>query len=124
MLFANQQTRKIMSFEEAMVDYVLPLSYWLIGAAVILALVMGIAVSVMSNPKGMMRSLIAIVLLAIVFGIGYSIAGDEMKPFYQEFGVETPGDSKLVGGGLMTFYILFAIAAVGIVFTEISKAFK
>ena len=113
-----------MSFEEVMVDMVLPLSYWLIGAAVLLALVFGVVVSIMSNPKGMVRSVIAIVLLAIVFGIGYSIAGDEMKPFYPEFGVMDASDSKLIGGGLMTFYILFAVAAVGIVFTEISKAFK
>jgi hypothetical protein len=113
-----------MSLEEVMVDFVLPLSYWLIGAAILLALVFGVVVSIMSNPKGMVRSLIAIVLLAIVFGIGYSIAGDEMQPFYPKFGVMDASDSKMVGGGLMTFYILFAIAAVGIVFTEISKAFK
>lgn len=113
-----------MSFEEAMVDYVLPFSYLLIIVAVLLALVFGVIMSAMSNPKGMVRGLIAIVLLAVVFAIGYSIAGDEMKPFYQDFGVLTPGGSKMVGGGLMTFYILFAIAAVGIIFTEISKAFK
>jgi hypothetical protein len=113
-----------MSFVDIMVDVVLPASYWLCGAAIFLAVFVGIAVSVMSNPAGAVRSVIAIALVGLVFVIGYSIAGDEIKPFYEKFGVNDPGTSKLIGGGLMTFYLLFAIATVGIVFTEISKAFK
>jgi hypothetical protein len=112
------------ALEEFMIDTVLPLSYVLFGVAVLLAIGLGVVMSVLSNPSGMIRSVIAFALLGVVFIISYSIAGDEVKPFYQEFGVTDPSTSKMIGGGLIMFYILLAIALVGIVFTEVSKFFK
>jgi hypothetical protein len=36
----------------------------------------------------------------------------------------TEGTSKLVGAGLITFYIVIIGAVIGLVYSEISKAFK
>lgn len=113
-----------MSWEDIMVEYVLPGSMWLFGIAAVGAFVFGSIMSIISNPKGIVRSIVAVVALAVIFFIGFSLASPELKANYQEFGVETETASQLVGGGLMTFYILFGIAAVGIVFTEILNLVK
>ncbi len=113
-----------MSWEDIMVEYVLPGSMWLFIIAAVGAFVFGSVMSIISNPKGVVRSLIAIVALGVIFFIGYSMASPELKPFYQEFGVETESASQLVGGGLLTFYIMFGIAVVGIIFTEIFNLVK
>ena len=113
-----------MSWEDVMVEYVLPGSMWLFIIAAIGAFVFGSVMSVVGNPKGIVRSLVAIVALAVIFFIGFSMASPELKANYQEFGVETGTASQLVGGGLLTFYILFGIAVVGIVFTEIFNLVK
>lgn len=113
-----------MAWEDIMTEYVLSGSIWLFGIAAVAAFVFGPVMSIISNPRGVVRSIIAIVALGIVFAIGYSMANPEMKPFYQEFGVADEGASQLVGGGLLTFYILMGIAVVGIVITEIHNVIK
>lgn len=96
--------------------------YLLFGLGAASAIVLPI-INLGKNPKGAKGALIGLVALVVVFLISYMIAGDEMLPKYETF-IDGPEDSKLVGMGLIAFYIL-AIGAIGaVVFSSVSKLLK
>ena len=75
------------------------------------------------NPKGGKGALIGLIALLVVFALSYVLAGDEMLPKYENF-IDGPEDSKMVGMGLIAFYIL-ALGAIGaVVYSSISKLTK
>ncbi|MBW3469777.1 hypothetical protein [Arthrospiribacter ruber] len=93
-----------------------------IGA--ILAILMPLIKS-LSDPGSLVKTGAAVVALAVVFFVMYSIADDTVLPRYaaDPFNL-TPELSRFVGGALLTTYVLFFVALIGIVFTEINKAIK
>lgn len=103
-------------------NYGLYAAYILCGIAVILVIILPLINSI-SNPKGLLGSAIGIIAIAVIFFIGWSIAGNEVTARTEGFGI-TPGSSKVIGGALITMYTLGGIAIIGIVFSEISKVFK
>ncbi len=107
-------------FTELLIKY----SYVLFAVAVISADLFAI-IGIISNPKAAVRSLLAVLALLIVCGIAYIIASPEIPKFagYEEFNI-TPALSRNVGAGLIGVYILFAIAALSVVFTETAERFK
>jgi hypothetical protein len=72
----------------------------------------------------MVKSAIGVGVLLVVFGLGYIISGSELTTKYIESGVTSEGLSKVLGGMISMVYILMAIAAAGIVYTELNKAIK
>ena len=105
-----------------MIDAGLYLCYLLlflaIGATVILPLINAI-----KAPGTLVKSGISVAGLVVVFLIAYSISGSEVTSQYAMLGVGE-GSSKLIGAGLIMFYITFFIAIIGLIFSEINKAFK
>lgn len=99
--------------------------YWcyallFIGAAAAIVLPL---INLGKNPKGAKTAVIGLVALFVVFLVAYMLAGDEMLPKYEAF-IDGPEDSRLVGMGLIAFYIL-AFGAIGTVaFSSISKLIK
>lgn len=102
--------------------YGLYAAYILVGLALVLAFVLPL-ISAFSNPKSLLATVGGIVLIAVLFFIGWSISGDEVTTVYTKFDV-TESSSKLIGGALITMYILIILALVSIAFTEITKIFK
>ncbi len=114
-------------------------------AAAILAIVFAI-VNIVLNPKGAVKSLIGIVAFALVIVIAYSISSDNIVKFQDwenfyfayfnpaepappEYTMEEvksflPGLSKNVGTGLITMYILFGLAVLSLLFSEIHGFIK
>lgn len=105
-------------------DIMLYVSYLLIALGVVLAIIMPLIKS-MGNPKSLLKTVVGIIGIAILFIIAYSISSNEVLPKFEAdpFNL-TPGGSQLVGGFLITTYILFIFAIVGIVFTEFNKIIK
>jgi len=99
-------------------------------AAIIMVAVGGLAAIVMpiinslGNPKSLIVSGAGILILGVIFLLSYAIAGDEVTANYITYNVTTPTMSKVVGGGLTMMLILFIITALGVVFSEIYKAFN
>ena len=89
-----------------------------LGAAVILPLI-----NALKSPKDLAKSLMGLGMLVVIFLISYGIAGSEVTAKYTAQGVGE-GGSKLIGGGLTMFYVVFFLAVLGIVFSEINKALK
>ena len=103
-------------------DYGLIGAYILMAVALVSAIVLPL-INAISNPKSLLLGLIGLVSLGIIFLIGYSISGSEATEAYATSGVGS-GESKVIGGLLITMYILIGVAIIGIIFTEVSKILK
>ncbi len=108
--------------ENIIVNYLLPASYVLLGIATLAAIVLPLIGS-LSQPKTLIKSGVGIVGIVAIFFLAWSLSGSEVKPNYASFDV-TETSSKIVGGALITMYILVGMALLGILFTEVSKIFK
>lgn len=89
-----------------------------LGAAVILPVLHAIR-----NPKELGKSAIGVGFLVVLFIIAYSLSGSEVTPKAVALGVGE-GSSKLIGAGLISFYMVMIIAILGMIYSEIIKAFK
>jgi hypothetical protein len=90
-----------------------------VGSAVVLPLI-----HIVKNPKSLARSGMGVGLLLVVFIIAYALSGAELTPKYEALGVTTEFSSKLIGAGLTMFYLIFVVAIIAMIYSEISKAFK
>jgi|JI102314A2RNA_FD_contig_31_9677704_length_2123_multi_11_in_0_out_0_2 threonine/homoserine efflux transporter RhtA len=105
-----------------MLDAGLYLGYGLLGLAVIAGLGLPL-VQALKSPKNLAKSGVSLGLLAVVFFISYALSGSEITASSKLMGV-SEGSSKLIGAGLIMFYITLVIALVGLVYSEINKALK
>ena len=107
---------------DGIINFGLYLTYFLIGLAVVAVVILPL-VKAMDNPKTLVGTAIGLGVLLVLFGVSYAVAGNEVLASYTVQNVG-PGISKFVGGLLITMYLLFGGAIVGILYTEVSKAFK
>lgn len=103
-------------------DLILNWCYVLLFVGAAAAIILPI-INLAKNPGGAKSGLIGLVALIVVFIIAYVMAGDEMLPKYEGF-IDGPEDSKLVGMGLIAFYILSFGAIGAIVYSSVSKLIK
>ena len=105
-------------------DIMLYAGYALVGLGAVFAIVLPLIKS-LDDPKSLLKTGLGVVLIMILFFIGYSISSNEVLPKFEgePFNL-TPGMSQLVGGCLITTYILVITTLVGIVLTELNKAIK
>ena len=80
---------------------------------------------VVTNPKGALKGIIGLGLLAVIFGFGWAMSTDEIMPIWDEkgFGI-TPFISKYVGASIWTTVILISLAILGLVGSEVRNFFK
>ena len=71
----------------------------------------------LDDPKSLAKSGMGIAGLIIIFFIGYALADENAVG-------TTSSTSKYVGAGLITTYVFFFGAIIGIVYTEFSKILK
>jgi len=105
-------------------DIMLYATYLLAVVGTILSIVMPLLKS-LDNPKGLMKSGLGVLGLAILFVICYSLSSNEVLPKFEgsPFNL-TPGLSQFIGGMLVMTYILTVVAILSIVVTELTKAVK
>lgn len=102
-----------------MIDVGLFLTYFLVLAAVLL--VLGFAVwSLIKNFKKSKNSLIGALALVIIFLVSFALSSGET---YERFQIGE-GLSKVIGGALISLYIMFVGTIVVAIYAEISKLFK
>ena len=105
-----------------MVDIGLYVGYGLLLVALAAAVILPL-INVLKSPKDLIKSGMAIGALVVVFIIAYGLSGSEVTAKYTAQGIGE-SSSKLIGAGLTMFYIVFFVALIGIVFSEINKALK
>lgn len=88
------------------------------GAAVILPLI-----NTLQSPGEIKKALFAVIGIVVLFVISYAIAGSDVSTEQAAKGI-SESTSKMVGAGLIMFYLVAAIAIAGLIYSEINKAFK
>jgi hypothetical protein len=105
-------------------DIMLYVSYALVGIGTVVSVLLPLIKS-LDDPKSLMKSGLGVVAILALFFICYSISSNEVLPKFEgePFNL-TPATSQMVGGLMITTYVLTIIAIVGIVVTELNKAIK
>jgi len=104
------------------VDIGIYVCYIFLGIALISSVLLPL-VNALKHPAGLVKSLAGVGGLVVLFIIAYSFSGSEVSAKAVAMGVDESG-SKMIGAGLILFYFVLVAAAVGIVFSEISKSLK
>lgn len=89
----------------------------------VLAIVGLFLMNAVNDTKTLVRSAMGAGILAALFVVSYVLSGSELTSSAIAMGVDE-ASSKLIGGGLIMFYITFFIAVLGLIYSEISKALK
>ena len=76
-----------------------------------------------NDTKLLIRSAIGAGILVVMFLVSYAISDGTLSNAAIAGGVDETS-SRLIGGGLTMFYIVFFIAIIGLVYSEINKALK
>jgi hypothetical protein len=104
------------------IDIGLYLSFILLGLATAAAVLLPL-INAVKHPAGLVKSLIGVGALVVLFIVSYSLSGSELSAKAVALGVDESG-SKMIGAGLILFYLVFVISVVGVVYSEINKALK
>ncbi len=110
-------------FQNAGLDIGLYLGYLLLFGAAIAAILFPV-IHAIKNPKEIAKSGMSLGVLVVLFGVAYGLSGSELTTKYQALGVTTEFSSKMIGAGLTMFYFVLVIAIIGMLYSEIAKAFK
>lgn len=105
-----------------MLDLGLYLFYALLLIAVLAAVIFPILHSIKS-PGALLKSGITLGVIIVIFGIAYAVADSTVNAKAAALGV-TESSSKLIGAGLIMFYVALILSALALVYSEISKALK
>lgn len=98
------------------------LAYALIAIAAISSIVFPI-IQTFGDLKKAKNGLIGFAVLIVVLIIAYALSPAETGAFYDKFNI-SPNTSKLIGGGLLATYIVFAGVVISILYVEVAKWFK
>jgi hypothetical protein len=104
------------------IDFGLYAVYLLLAVAVIIAIALPV-VNLFSNPKGLIRVGILVVVIVALFFIGYSMSSPAVTPKYISLGVDEVS-VKRIGAGLVMLYIFLFGSLLAMVYSEVSKLFK
>lgn len=105
-----------------LIDIGLYFAYALVAVAVLAAVIFPLMYA-LQNPAGFFKSLIGVVAIVVLFFICYAISDSTVRPSWAVAG-QTASSVKLVGAGLITFYVVLTVAVAGLIFSEINKALK
>lgn len=97
-------------------------AYLLVIVAALGAIVLPL-INALSNPKSLLKSVLGVVVIGVIYLIGWGVSGDEVTAKYIEFDI-TSTSSQVIGGVLITTYLLMGIAVISIVYSEISKIIR
>ena len=117
---------------EQWIDIMLYGAYLLLAVAAVSAVFMNLANS-LKNPKSLIKSGIGIVVLGLIFFIGYSSAPAELDRLavvaFEANDMDPQAAStlqvyRLVGGAMTTTLVLIVLAVVGLIYSSVARIFK
>ncbi len=102
-------------FNDASVDALLRWGYVMVIAGIAIAILMGLVIAVINNPKSLVKMLLALVGCAVVVGVAYALAsGDELVGY---IGTQPDaGTLKMTDTILNLAYIACGGAIIAIIF--------
>jgi hypothetical protein len=110
--------------EPTITNTIINWTYVLFFVAAIAAVLFPIIYMIM-HPANAKKAGIAILGLAVIVFIGYSLASGELLQFIDYTGNDNnPKTLKLAGTGIITTYLLLGAAVLAIIYSEIAKMLK
>jgi hypothetical protein len=105
-----------------LISWGLYLSYAIFAVAVVSAL--GLALlNMIKNPSSLIKAGIGIGVLIVLLLVSYALSDSEVSTIAKGLG-EGPNSVRWIGAGLIMFYLALFAAVIGLVYSEVSKAFK
>ncbi len=97
----------------------------MIALAVIVAFIIGPVVSIISNPKSLVKGLVSIGVLVIIVVIAYTMSSGDTSTIHLSYHIPNL-QSQLIftETGLLSLYILFAITVLAVIVAETKNIFK
>ncbi len=106
-----------------MIDFGIYATYVLLGICVLAILIFSVA-RIVTHPGAAKAALIGIAGLVALYGISYIFStGEDVNTVFKGMEV-SEGTSRLVGTGLVTFYLLMGITILTILYVEVIRLFK
>jgi hypothetical protein len=111
-----------------LIDAGIYLSYVLLAVALIAAIVLPL-IKAVGDPKGLITSVIGVVVLLVVFGICYAVSSGDVPPRFSDADkgamlYMTPSQYKLVGGSIVMCYVLLIGTILAVVYSQITESLK
>ncbi len=106
------------------VNWILLYSVILLLAVVFVSFVVNPILKIVSNPKGVLRTIISIVILAVIVGIAFALSSTE--PVHLIGGDKIPSDGSLILADttLYASYILTGLVVIAIIASEVKRLLK
>lgn len=104
------------------ISWGLYLGYIIFGVAVVATIVLPL-INTIKNPTNLAKSGIGIGVLVVVFAISFAMSDTQVSAIAKGLD-ETESSVRWIGAGLIMFYIALFAAIAGLLYSEISKAFK
>lgn len=105
-----------------MIDFGLYVMYILTVVAVLCATAFPL-IYMIKNFQEAKKTLLGVAVLVGIFLLSFAIASGEVLPAWEKFNISTT-ESKLIGGGLISLYIMIAISIVMLVYSEVTDLIK
>jgi hypothetical protein len=105
-----------------MLDFGLYTFYALLLIAVASAVIFPLVNSI-KEPATLIKTGLGVAGIVVLFVISYALSGSEVNVRAAAAGVTESG-SKLIGAGLIMFYITLVLSILALIYSEISKAFR
>ena len=97
--------------------------YALLGITILATLIAAVS-NILLKPKGSLKVLVIVAIMAVVAVISYVFSTNEFTSAQLEKMQITETTSKLVGAGLLFTYFLAAVAILAIIYSAVSRIFK
>lgn len=104
------------------IDIFLYISYGLFIGSIAAILLLSVFNGV-KEPRTLVKTGIFLAIFLVLFFIAYSVSDDSVTTKYAALGVG-PGSSKLIGGALISMYVVLGCSLLSMVYAEVSKFFR
>ncbi len=110
--------------KEGMADLIIKWTYILAAIATVSVIAISLT-GMFRSKKSIISSLIVLGIVAVLIGVSYSLSSDIMPTFFgvEEYNLTGP-KLKFIDTTLFVTYILSAVAALGLIFSEVRGALK
>ena len=105
-----------------LLDFGFYVFYGLLFIAVAAAIVYPI-ITAIKTPASLGKSAVGIGALVVLFGISYALSGTHLSVKSAAMGI-TESSAKMIGAGLIMFYVALGFSILVLIYAEISKALK
>lgn len=122
LFYLNIKDEKTLS---SFIDMLMNWTIVMVVLAIAFAFLIGPIVSIISNPKSLIKGLISIGVIIVVVVIAYTLSSGDVTTVHLNYEVKNlQSQLMFTETGLITFYIMGAVTVLAIIVAEVMSLFK